>query len=165
LRSIPLGGKLAAGRVAIVDDEDYELVSRHSWSIQERKRARKPSGPYAQAPGPEGSGPILMHKLITGWPMTDHINGNGLDNRRSNLRPVTNHQNRMNQSPQIGRASRFKGVTWDAQRQKWQARITFNYKQHALGRFTSEEDAARAYDAAATEMFGEFAWLNFRLGA
>jgi hypothetical protein len=90
----------------------------------------------------------------------DHRNHNGLDNRRSNLRLATGHQNQGNRRPQGG-SPRFKGVYLS--RSKWVAQIRFGGSKRYLGRFTVEEDAARAYDAAARLIFGEFACTNFNL--
>lgn len=163
MRTIPLGGALAAGRVALVDDEDYELVSRHSWCVWVRRQPGKNSGPYAVTGIPAGGTfrNIRMHKLITGWPQTDHKDHDGLNNQRSNLRPATQSQNQGNQRPQAGRSSRYKGVGWLTGQRKWRAYIKIDGKSIHLGLFTSEEDAARAYDFAAIAAWGEFACLNF----
>lgn len=92
----------------------------------------------------------------------DHINGDGLDNRRGNLRVCTQGQNQCNQQKQKRpTSSRFKGVYWWSHRSIWAAHIKHNRKRICLGYFKSEEDAARAYDAAAGRLFGEFANLNF----
>jgi hypothetical protein len=161
MRTIPLGGKKAAGRIALIDDGDYDLVTQHPWHVQEQRRSGRPTGPYAAATVRTGSPPrgstILMHCLILGQPGVDHRNGNGLDNRRANLRPATHAQNQRNQRPRIVSTSEFKGVSWDSHRLKWHARIA---RRH-LGRFDDELAAAKAYDAAARELYGEFAWLNF----
>jgi len=95
VRTVTLNGRKADGRVAIVDDADYEIVSRHSWHLTERDLGpgRRPRGPYARTgiyrPADRRTTMILMHVLITGIRTgLDHINGNGLDNRRENLRPA-----------------------------------------------------------------------------
>jgi predicted Zn-ribbon and HTH transcriptional regulator len=103
-----------------------------------------------------------MHQLIAGSRNVDHVDGNGLNNRRSNLRPATKSQNGANARKNPGKTSRYKGVFWDRERSAWQAKIMVNRKALSLGRFASEEDAALAYDLAAREAFGEFALTNFQ---
>ena len=165
MKTITLSGGKAAGRVALIDDEDFDLVSQHTWHVQERLRpGYLPHGPYAAARRYIGNGrgvKVYMHKLITGWPLTDHVNRDGLDNRRANLRPANRAQNLANQQPRPGCASPYRGVVWSAQKNKWMARIKADGKQRYLGSFTSEIDAAVAYDVAAREVFGEFACPNF----
>lgn len=90
----------------------------------------------------------------------DHINGIRLDNRYANLRCVTHRQNSMNSLPRKG-SSRFKGVSFCGQTGRWKAQIAPDGVNYNLGRFTTEEEAARAYDSAARAHFGEFAKLNY----
>ena len=90
----------------------------------------------------------------------DHINHNGLDNRRCNLRVCTRQQNQMNKRAMKG-SSKFKGVFWHSHAKKWGACITLQGRNKYIGVFISEIDAARAYDRYAAEHFGEFAYLNF----
>jgi hypothetical protein len=167
MRTVRLGGKIAAGRVALVDDEDYDLVMQYTWHVLEEIRGARTYGPYARTNVYLGGRrrTIGMHKLITGWPQTDHADRNGLNNQRSNLRPATTIQNTHNQRPQTGRSSAFKGVRWHPGKTerggRWAAAIKLNGTVHYLGHFLSEEDAARAYDAAARELHGEFAYTNF----
>lgn len=160
---VPLYGKNARGRVALVDEADFDLVTQFRWFVREAERPRRPDGPYAYAnPCRDGrQRTVLMHRLITGWPSTDHVNHNGLDNRRENLRPATASQNGANRRPVLGHTSPYKGVGWYVKLGKWSARIRCNGKARHLGYFTDEADAARAYDAAARQMFGEYASLNF----
>jgi len=163
---VPLHGKKAAGRVALVDDEDYDLVMQYSWHVDEyqRKNRRGMHGPYAMANarGPKPHTMIRMHTLITGWALVDHRDGNGLNNRRSNLRDVTGTQNAANQRKRVGRSlSRYKGVTWHRRDHKWKAQIKDGSRRRHIGNFINEDDAARAYDAAALAAWGEFALLNF----
>ncbi len=150
---------LTQGMIAIVDDEDYEMLARHRWHYRKPDtttgRAGRRLGPHKQ---------ILMHQEIMGKKAgyeIDHINHNGLDNRRSNLRFCTPSQNHWNQRSRCG-TSKYKGVSWKASRKKWTAQIYGDHKTFYLGLFVSEEDAARSYDRAARERFGEFAYCNFR---
>jgi len=164
MKTVPLHGKRAAGRVALVDDSDYELVSRYWWYVYERDLGpnRHPGGPYAIASIRSKDGAwttIFMHTLITGYAKTDHADGNGLNNQRHNLRSATDAQNSANRRKGIGTSSRYKGVTWDKDRRMWAVRI--GRERHGLGRFDNEEDAGRAYDDAARKRYGEYARLNF----
>jgi hypothetical protein len=165
MRTIPLHGKTAAGRVALVDDEDYALVMAYRWCVKQRERGpgRTADGPYAQTDIRRDDGRMTttkMHNLILGCKGIDHRNGDGLDNQRANLRVATRSQNAANQGPRAG-TSQYKGVSWNRRDQKWHAQICHNRYVRCLGYFTSEEDAAHAYDVAAREAFGPFARLNF----
>lgn len=162
---IPLYGKNVQGRVALVDLGDYDLVMRYRWFVQEREGPDTDRPPLtyattkASAREPGGGRKIYMHRLITGFAEVDHWDGNGLNNRRSNLRDATHAQNGGNARKHPGCSSRFKGVYWS--KGKWQAQIGVNHRTRYLGRFDSEVDAGRAYDAAALDAWGEFARLNF----
>ena len=162
MKEIPL----TKGFVTLVDDEDFERVSARRWYAQ----ARKSGKPYAVCAvrvnrGPRGRKIWFLHWEVLsprpGWEI-DHINGDPLDNRRQNLRYVTHGQNQQNCSRRTeSRKGIFKGVCWHRQRQKWVAQIAPGGKHVHLGLFDSEEAAARAYDQAAQQFFGEFARLNF----
>lgn len=111
---------------------------------------------------------VMMHRQIlgiSGCEEGDHINGNGLDNRRANLRRCTRQQNSWNKPARrlVTRrpTSRYKGVSWDKARCKWRAELRTDGVIQLHKRFDSEIEAARAYDAAARFHFGEFAFLNF----
>jgi hypothetical protein len=161
---IPLRGKKAAGRVALIDDEDWPLVAPYWWWVHEyQRKSGSLRGPYAKTEFRLGDGRLIkpyMHSLITGWPMTDHVNHDGLDNRRSNLRPATHAQNLHNQRLRDGTSSRYKGVTWHKRLGKWQAGLTIDSRYIYLGLYAGEEEAALAYNTAALEAFGDYAWLN-----
>lgn len=158
MKEIPL----TQGKVAIIDDADYEAVSKYIWyaDIRTKKRAENC---YARTG--RNSHTIMMHRLITGAPKgmdVDHINRNGLDNRRSNLRVCSRSNNNANTGPQRNNKFGYKGV-W-AKKNKYRSCIHANNKTIHLGYFDTPEEAARAYDAKAKEIFGEFALLNFPEG-
>jgi len=159
--AIPLHGPLARGRTALIDDADLGLIEGYRWNVSEyRAGMTHQHGPYARAAIPGSRKHVYMHQLITGWPATDHLNRNGLDNRRANLRRATKTQNAGNSPHRPGSSSRFKGVCRPAGRTKFMAQIRDNGRNVYLGVFESEMDAALAYDVAAREIFGEFAYLN-----
>jgi hypothetical protein len=108
---------------------------------------------------------IYMHLEIMSAPdgmEVDHMNGNGLDNRRENLRLCTRAQNRMNSVKRIGKSSTFKGVYWHKNCRKWRASLKLDGKEIHIGYFNTELEAAEAYDEKALELFGEFAKPNFK---
>lgn len=148
--------KLSQDKVALVDDSDYESVSAHQWSFGVKKYAVRVSKKSA----------ILMHRQIMGDPQfpnaqIDHINLNGLDNRRSNLRWVTKSQNMMNCPKRKAGANKFKGVyCYKNRNKKWAAYIKLDYKRKSLGYFYTEIEAAEAYNKAALKYFGDFARIN-----
>ena len=160
---VPLGGKKAAGRVALVDDDDFDLVSRYHWTIFEPVRGGRVMKAYARTWGADPGG-IFMHALILAVKGVDHVNHDGLDNRRRNLRPVTPAQNSANRRPNRDHSSAFKGVGWEKDSRRWRASMRVNGRLISLGRFADESDAAHAYDAAALAAWGEYACLNFPEG-
>jgi hypothetical protein len=161
---IPVGGLRARHHgVALVDDADYELVSQYRWHIRNSSHHKR--GFYAvtniRRDGGVRTG-LTMHRLILPeYLRVDHIDGSGLNNQRSNLRPATNSQNMANRRPNLGTSSPYKGVWWDSKGACWRAEIQAAKVRHHLGIFTFEVDAAHAYDAAAIELFGEYARPNF----
>lgn len=171
MKTIPLHGKYANGRSALIDDEDYELVMPYSWHAVQRTRPNGSIwGPYAHAylgGGRANSRKSLLHRfLMPGVMEIDHKDGNGLNCQRWNLRDVTRAQNMANAAKRLSNggvplSSLWKGVSWREDRGKWRAYIFVGGRQRNLGHFAEEIEAAQAYDAAARETFGSFARLNF----
>lgn len=143
---------LTQGQTAIIDTTDFERVSMHHWYAQFDPTV---NGFYA-ARWSKGK-QIGMHSFITGYCITDHRDGNGLNNRRNNLRECTAQQNNHNRGKRCISSSKFKGVSWHKRIQRWQASIRKDEKLIHLGYFGKEEEAAAAYRTAALELFGEFA--------
>ena len=153
---------LSRGNVAIIDDEDLELVSRYKWHAVTPPSAQTP---YAttHVPGDHDKA-ILLHRLILGVPPdvhVDHRDGDGLNCRRYNLRAATRAQNAANRRRNRKSVSGFKGVTFHKGVRKWRVRIRKDGKLFHLGFFTKAEDGARRYDEEAVRLFGEWARLNF----
>lgn len=110
---------------------------------------------------PDGSKKVeRLHTFLTGWPLVDHIDGNGLNNRRSNLRPATTSQNNANSRQRLG-ISGYRGVARHKPTGLWQAYITKSGRHKSCGYYRDVADAARARDLAAFTQHGEFARLNF----
>ena len=154
---------LTQGKVALIDEEDLPKIQGRSWwAAQTAVKMYAATSVWVDGQ----SVTVYMHQLITGFPpgtLVDHRNGDGLDCRRENMRPATWSQNAMNRAKTKRKCtSRFKGVHFRKERSKspWQATIRFDGKQRPIGCFETEEDAARAYNAAAIKHFGEFARIN-----
>lgn len=146
--------------VVLYDEQDHDLIASHTWCVYKSGASRTLYCATSERvrSGAGGTRLVLMHRLILpGVESVDHANGDGLDNRRSNLRAATQSQQNANRAPSP-HTSRFKGVCWDKSRGLWRATIKDG---GYIGRFKTEEEAARAYDARAIEMHGEFAYLNF----
>lgn len=161
MKSITLTG----GLIAHVDDEDYEKLIQYNWIPAKRKRKI-----YAFASLKMGyrSGPaIYMHQLIMNPPNgfeVDHRDGNGLNNQKANLRLCSHQQNCQNaKKREAPSTSKYKGVlkSRSCRFKPWRAYIKKDNRQYSLRHHETEEAAARAYDAKAKELFGEFACLNF----
>ncbi len=131
------------------------------------------SGPWYLHPKGYAARPVLrdgirstekLHQFLMGYRdgyTVDHINGDGLDCRRSNMRWATKSQQQANQGLSRANTSGYRGVSWVPRKSKWLSRIKTNRVQVHLGYFMTPGDAARAYDRKALELFGEFARLNF----
>lgn len=157
-REIPL----TQGKVAIVDDEDYEVLSQFKWHAWKSPGGHWYAKRKMQVNGRPASVSLqnFLMKPSDGL-LVDHVNHNGLDNRRTNLRPCTSQQNKWNNRAYSTNKSGLKGVMWVSSRARWHAVISSNGQRHRLGTFMTAEEAARAYDAAARIHHGQFACLNF----
>jgi AP2-like factor (euAP2 lineage) len=172
------GKKFPGKHTIIIDTEDWDKVKEHTWRISGSNY------PYARTkiPHPDGGRwryrkrqgrivrerirlDLMLHHLIMGKPkkgmVTDHIEHNGLDNRKENLRFVTPAQNMQNRGPNKNASSQYKGVGWFKRDKKWKVHIKHNGKQFHIGCFTCEKEAALAYNKKALELWGaEYALLN-----
>ncbi len=153
---------LTRGLEAIVDDADLPLVVGKKWCAFK--------GPYAgrHEGGRKNRTLVYMHRVILGVASgvhIDHVNGQGLDNRRSNLRIADQRENMRNQRMHADNQSGFKGVCPGGRLQRpWRAYIVVKGRQLSLGRFSEAREAARAYDEAAVKHFGSFARTNKMMG-
>lgn len=146
--------KLSKGKFSIVDNSDYERLSKHKWSYNSDGKAVRTEYPSNRQ--------IPMAREIMGFPKgldVDHINGNRLDNRRINLRSITHSQNCLN----IHKEG-YKGIEHrpKKKRNQWISYITFRHRKIHIGCHPSKVKAAKAYDEKAKELFGEFANLNLK---
>ena len=148
---------LTQGKFALVDDADYEWLSKWKWWARMNRSKRFYAARHRKHRA------IYMHREIMKPPkgmQVDHINHDTLDNRRCNLRICTHTQNMQNKKSYKGSSSKYKGVSWDKEHKNYRADITYKGKRIHLGHYTNEKDAARAYDNKAIELFGAFAKLN-----
>lgn len=151
--------ELSGGLLAIVDDQDFERVSKYHWCADRQRHTTYALG-FDHIDGKRKR--IMMHRFIIGPPAgtkVDHLDGNGLNNIRDNLRLASNSQNCWNSvKPRSGVTSKYKGVS--RSRGGYQVAIKFKGTKYHLGRFRNEDEAGLAYNIKAKELFGEFAKLN-----
>ncbi len=159
MKEIPL----TQGKVALVDDEDYErLAAMGKWCVDKDGYAIKGIR-FRCTSGKSCVKIIRMHREILNFPeglQVDHIDGNVLNNKKSNLRLCTNRENSMNQSKSKRSKNKFKGISIDKRTNRVYAQICVNGKRIHIGTFSDDIEAARAYNKAAAHYFGEFAKLN-----
>jgi hypothetical protein len=162
MKEIELIGKRGAGKVALVDDDDYEHLSRFKWyalkgwnTFYAFRNIKREDGKWRL---------LFMHREIVNTPkgiLTDHKDHNGLNNQKRNLRNCTNQENQYNQRAR-GCSSKYKGVSSLGRGKGWRATIKKGETLH-IGSYRTEQDAALAYNKKAVELFGEFANLNIIL--
>jgi hypothetical protein len=133
---------LTQGKVALVDDEDFEELNKFKWYASVKKKTS-----YAQrAKAGQNQKKLFLHRVLIDAPQgfeVDHIDGDGLNNQKSNLRIVTRRENAQNRH--INKSSRFFGVTWDKEHTRWRAAIKIKNVTKYLGLFTTEEEAHQKY--------------------
>src|SRR5690606_9742185 len=147
------------GDRTIVDAADYDWLNQWKWSARKGSHTT-----YVQRRNPETKSTEYMHRLIMGAEKgqeVDHIDRNGLNNTRANLRLATSSQNKINQRLRRVNTSGYRGVYWHRRGKKWAAQIWVDKEVRYLGLFVGKEEAAKAYDAAAKQYHGEYAQLNF----
>ncbi len=162
MKKIPL----AQGKVALIDDEDFELVSQYKWYYYKNKNESANYAITKIRTGHKKYQVIKMHRLILGLKtgdkhQCDHIDHNGLNNQKNNLRICTSQQNRFNSRARKNSTSKYKGVCWDKRRRQWVSYIRIQKKLIYLGGFCNEKEAAKIYNRVALFEFGEFAYTNF----
>jgi hypothetical protein len=162
MKEIPL----TQGKVAKVSDHRFDYLNQWKWHA--RKAGKKGGTKIWYAARNEGKNPhqksVFMHRVIAGAAPdvdVDHFDGNGLNNQDENLRTCTKTQNAANRGKAPNNTSGYKGSSWSKRRNKWHAQIKHQGRNRSLGYFNSAEEAARAYDAKAEELFGPFARKNF----
>ena len=165
-------GKNNGKYVALIDDEDYERLNKHKWYIHTPYKRNNCDLIYCirsekkmSEPGIDKTTTIMLHREILNIDdkniFIDHIDRNGLNCQKNNLRISTRSQNQGNRKSNYNSTSNYKGVSYSTNYKKYISVITENKKRYHLGRFENEIDAAKAYDRKAIELFGEFAKPNF----
>lgn len=165
MKQIYLGGRHGSliGNYALVDDADYDWLNQWKWTAKKSGNTF-----YAERGiGIKGTRKVVcikMHRMVLGLispkDYGDHVDGNGLNNQRANIRKCSAKENTRNRRPYTGRTSKYKGVSCCPPGRKWVAKIGYNNKELRLGSFLSETDAALAYNEAAIKYHGEFAVIN-----
>lgn len=153
--------ELTQGKVALVDDADFQRLDAYKWFAARCQKGRWYAG--RNIPDGKRQRTLLMHREIisdASIPRVDHWDCDALNNQRANLRPCTVSQNNQNARKRKDNPYRFKGVTWHTRDESWRVRIRSNGKRIWLGYFSDEEAGARAYDEAARKLHGEFARVN-----
>jgi len=152
--------ELSQGLVALVDDEDFEALDQFQWYAQQHRNTYYARRNITREDGSRTT--LAIHRVImqaTVGQQIDHIDGNGLNCQKYNMRFATTHQNNMNAVMPVG-ISGFRGVRLETSG-RWRVQVSFKKQRFSNGTFDTPEEAARAYDVLAKELHGEFAVLNF----
>lgn len=154
MKQIPL----TQNKVALVDDDDFEIVNQFKWCFHQGYADR-----FTHYDDNKKQHHISLHRFIMNAPVhlqVDHLDGNGLNNQKRNLRLATHQQNAFNSEVQKNSGTGYKGVTWRPSNNTFQCRIRKDNKRIHIGIFKTKEEAALAYNQAAIKYHGEFARLN-----
>ena len=154
--------KLSQGKVALVDDKDYDILVQHGWYAHKPPSSKTYYACHSVKRGKKVE-TIFMHRVILNAPkgkQVDHKNRNGLDNRRNNIRLCTGSENGSNVGLKANNTSGYKGVSWHKPTKKWGVKIKLNGKSIHLGHFIDKHEAARIYNEAALKYHGAFAYQN-----
>lgn len=154
---------LSLGKFSIVDIDDYQWIVNwpYKWRCVSQKYTNYADTHCGYFNGKEVR--ISLHRMIMCVPdgmQVDHVNGDGLDNRRCNLRICTARQNCQNRTKNTKYSSKYKGAVWREQTKRWRCLMRINGKMTEIGTFKTELEAAKAYNEAAIKYFGEYARLN-----
>jgi hypothetical protein len=156
--AIPINSETHGECLFYIDGEDFDKIKDYKWCLSKCKNT------LYVATGSYGKNLVRLHRLLMDFPegfYIDHIDGNTLNNCRSNLRLCTHSQNCMNSSKTNRKtSSKYKGVSFNNNKKKYISQLTYNRKRVIIGQFNNEKDAAIAYNNAAVKHFGEFAKLN-----
>lgn len=157
MKEIPL----TKDKIEFVDDEEFDELNQHKWYAQSNGNGRFYAARKTSRRDIGGRKLIFMHRQILGFPdgEIDHINGDSLDSRKVNMRICDRTHNNANSKTHCNNTSGYRGVS--VLQHKWRASIQYKYQHIHIGLFINPEEAARAYDKKAVELFGEFAMLNF----
>lgn len=161
MKSEPIVLRLQNGFTTLIDAEDYDRISKYSWYARQDGNVWYVQCNYTNQLGKRTT--FRLHREILNAPQgisVDHIDGNGLNNVKENLRLCTHAENHGNRRVQVNNTTGYKGVTFNKKYNKWKSRIHYRGKRYELGEFRSAEEAALAYNSKAIELFGNFARLN-----
>lgn len=155
--------KLTKNKYALVDDEDYNRINKYKWYTLKTKTNYYAMRDNRNSKRTKGF-VIGMHREIINCPKNkevDHIDHNGLNNQKSNLRICTEKQNHYNcRLQKTNNTSGYKGVSWNKDHNKWRVRINKNNKEILIGRYDNKINAINAYNKAAKKYYGKFVCLN-----
>jgi hypothetical protein len=160
MKKIEINSNKFGKQIVLISYEDYPLVKGYTWRVTKSRSGTLYATTAIYIPEKQNNKTLFMHNLIMGVRGIDHINRNGLDNRRDNLRVATQRQNAKNQSTKITNKYGVKGVSYDAKNKMYSCHITNDYKHIFIGYFFSVVEAAMKYNEASEIFHGEYGAKN-----